>query len=106
MGFLGDSAGKESACQRRRHETHISYASIPGLGRSCRKGNGNPLQYSCQDNPMGRGDWPATVHGVAKSWKGTSMHAQEENSSISFYRKNWEVGEMKGKEICFILYFI
>ena len=41
--------------------------SIPGLGRSHREGNGNPLQYSCLENPMDRGGWQATVHGVAKS---------------------------------------
>ena len=38
--------------------------SIPGLGRS--PGGGNPLQYSCLGNPMDRGDWWATVHGVAR----------------------------------------
>ena len=37
---------------------------IPGLGGSPRGGNGNPLQYSCLENPMGRGAWQATVHGV------------------------------------------
>ena len=41
--------------------------SIPGLGRSCGEGNGNPLQYSCLENPMDRGAWWATVHRVAKS---------------------------------------
>ena len=40
--------------------------SIPGLGRSPEEGNGNPLQYSCLGNPMGRGAWLATVLGVAK----------------------------------------
>ena len=40
---------------------------IPGSGRSAGKGNSNPLQYSCLENPMDRGDWPATVHGVAES---------------------------------------
>ena len=39
---------------------------IPGLGRSSIEGNGNPLQYSCLENPMDRGSWQATVHGVAK----------------------------------------
>ena len=43
-------------------------ALIPGLGRSLCIGNGNPLQYSCLENPMDRGAWRATVHGVAKSW--------------------------------------
>ena len=41
--------------------------SIPGLGRSPGEGNGNPLQYSCLENPMDRGAWWAIVHGVAKS---------------------------------------
>ena len=41
--------------------------SIPGWGRSPGEGNGNPLQYSCLENPMDGGAWWATVHGVAKS---------------------------------------
>ena len=41
--------------------------SIPGSGRSPGEGNGNPLQYSCLENPADRGAWWATVHGVAKS---------------------------------------
>ena len=41
--------------------------SIPGLGRSPGEGNGNPSQYSCLENPMDRGAWQATVHGVAES---------------------------------------
>ena len=40
--------------------------SIPGLGRSPGKGNGNPLQYSCLENSMDRGPWWATVHGFTK----------------------------------------
>ena len=39
---------------------------IPGLGRYPGEGNGNPLQYSFLGNPTDRGDWQATVHGVAK----------------------------------------
>ena len=42
-------------------------ALIPGSGRSLGEGNGNPLQYSCLENPMGRGAWQGSVHGVAKS---------------------------------------
>ena len=42
-------------------------SSIPGLGRSPGGGNGNPLQYSYLENPVDRGAWQATVHGVAKS---------------------------------------
>ena len=41
--------------------------STPGMGRSFGGGHGNPLQYSCLENPMDRGAWQATVHGVAKS---------------------------------------
>ena len=41
--------------------------SIPGSGRSPGERNGNPLQYSCLENPMDRGAWRATVHEVAKS---------------------------------------
>ena len=41
-------------------------SSIPGLGRYPEEGNGNPFHYSCLGNPMDRGAWRATVHGVAK----------------------------------------
>ena len=40
--------------------------SVSGLGRSPRGGHGNPLRYSCLENPMNRGAWRATVHGVTK----------------------------------------
>ena len=46
--------------------------SIPGLGRSPGGGHGNPFQYSCLGNPMDRGAWRATLHGVTKSWTGLS----------------------------------
>ena len=42
--------------------------SIPGMGRSPGVGNGNPFQYCCLKNPMDRGTWQATGHGVTKSW--------------------------------------
>ena len=61
LGFPGSSDGKESACKVG------DPGSIPGLGRSPREGNGNPLQYSCLENPMDKEAWRATVHGVAKS---------------------------------------
>ena len=41
--------------------------SVPGSGRSPEGGHGNPLQYSCLENPMDKGAWWAAVHGVAKS---------------------------------------
>ena len=63
-GFAGGSDGKESACNARAAG---DVGSICGLGRSPGGGNGNPLQYSCLDNPMDREAWWAAVHGVAKS---------------------------------------
>ena len=60
-GFPGGSEVKASACNVG------DLGLIPGLGRSPGEGNGNPLQYSCLENPMDGGAWWATVHGVAKS---------------------------------------
>ena len=50
--------------------------SIPGSGRSPGEGNGNPLQYSCLENPMDRGAWWATVHGASEL--DTTKHAHRE----------------------------
>ena len=55
-GFPGGSDGKESACDME------DLSSIPGLKRSPGEGHGNPLQYSCLENPMDRGAWLATVN--------------------------------------------
>ena len=62
LGFPGGLDGKESACNVG------DLVSIPELGRSPGRGHGNPLQYSCLENPMDRGAWWAIVRGVAKSW--------------------------------------
>ena len=59
LGFPGGSEVKASALNA------VDLGSIPGLGRSPGEGNGNPLQYSCLENPMDGVDY--TVHGVAKS---------------------------------------
>ena len=61
LGFPGSSEVKASACNEG------DLGSIPGLGRSPGEGNGNPLHYSCLENPMDGGAWWATVHGVEKS---------------------------------------
>ena len=61
FGLVPDSSvGKESACNAG------DPSSIPRLGRSPGEGNGNPLQYSCQENLMDRGAWRATVHAIAR----------------------------------------
>ena len=62
LGFPGGLDRKESTCNA------VDLGSVPELGRSLGKGNGNPLQYSCLENPKDRGAWWATVHRVAKSW--------------------------------------
>ena len=60
MGFPHSSVGKESGCNTG------DPGLIPGLGRYPGERNGNPLQDSCLENPMDRGAWRATVHGVAR----------------------------------------
>ena len=59
--FPGGSEVKASACNAG------DLGLVPGSGRCPGEGNGNPLQYSCLENPMDGGAWWATVHGVAKS---------------------------------------
>ena len=60
MIFLGGIDDKESACNAGDPGLDL----ILGLGRSLEGGNGYPLQYSCLDNSMDRGDWWAAVYGV------------------------------------------
>ena len=50
--------------------------SIPGSGIFCGEGNGNPLQYSSLRNPMERGAWWATVHGITENWTQLSTYTQ------------------------------
>ena len=61
LGFPGDSDGKKSPGNAE------DLGSIHDFGRSLRGGRGNPLQYSCLENPLDRGAWWATVHGITKS---------------------------------------
>ena len=56
--------------------------SIPGLGRSPGEGNGTPLQYSCLGNPMDRGAWRATVHGVSKTHTRLCTHMHTAHSML------------------------
>ena len=60
LGFPGGSDSKEPACNAG------DLSSVPGLGRSPGRRNGNPLQCSCLENPMEVGAWWATVQGVAE----------------------------------------
>ena len=72
--FPSSSEGKASTCNAE------DLGSIPGSGRSSGDGNGNPLQYSCLENPMDRGAWWATVHGVAESQ--TSLSDQHTHTGM------------------------
>ena len=65
MGLLEWLIGKESACEA--EDTEDAADSIPGLERSPGGGHDYPLQYSCLENPMDRGAWWVTVHGVTES---------------------------------------
>ena len=66
------SADQESACNA--GDTG-DVGLIPGLGKSPGRGHGNPLQYSCLENPMDRGAWLTIVHRVAKNQKQLSTMA-------------------------------
>ena len=61
MGFPGGSVVKNMLANAG------DTSSIPGPRRSPGEGNGNPLEYSCLENPMDRGAWQITIHGVTKS---------------------------------------
>ena len=61
LSFPGGSEVKASACNAG------DPGSIPGSGKFPGEGNGNPLQYSCLENPMDGGAWWATIHGVVES---------------------------------------
>ena len=80
LGFLGGSVVKNLPANAGdlRHDSLM----IPGLGRFHEEGNGNPLQYSCLGNRMGRGTWRTTVHGVTKSWTTTE---QLNNNNAGFF---------------------
>ena len=85
MSFPGGSDSKASACNVG------DPGSIPGLGRSPGEGNGNPLQYSCLENPTEGGAWWATVHGVAKSRTGLSDFTSQHliGSAFSMVGFSW-----------------
>ena len=79
MGLAPQLSGKKPRAKAR------DVGSIPGLGRSTREGNGNPLQYSCLENSMDRGAWQAAVHGVTKS--GTRQTDQQQDTTS---RSSWQ----------------
>ena len=86
--ITGGSEVKTSACNAG------DPGSIPGLGRSPGEGNGNPVQYSCLENPMEGGAWWATVHGVAKS------RTRLSNFTFTFKSLQMVIAAMKLKDAC------
>ena len=70
VGFPHSSVGRESACNAG------DLVLIPGLERFPGEGNGNPLQYSCLENPKDRGAWWAAVYGVKQSWLSSSSNSE------------------------------
>ena len=67
QGFPGGSAVKNPPVMQEMQKTQVQ-----SLGQEDSLGGGykNPLKYSCQENPMDRGAWRATVHSITKSWTG------------------------------------
>ena len=76
LGFSGGSDDKAFTCNVG------DLGSIPGSGRSPGEGHGNPFQYSCLENSMGRGAWQATVHGFANSQTQLSNTIQQHNNIV------------------------
>ena len=85
LGLPGGSDGKESACNVG------DPGSIPGLGRSPGEGNGNPLQYSCLENPTVREAWQATAHRVVKSRKPPQLLFRKRDNKYVIYQINFSV---------------
>ena len=79
LGCPGDSDGKECACNAG------DSGSLPGWVRSPGEGNGSPLQYSCLGNPMDRGAWWATVHGVGEESDMTERLSTQAMLLCAFY---------------------
>ena len=79
--LTGSASGKESTCQHKRRKRP---GFDPWLGRSPGGEHGNPLQYSCLENPMDRGDWQATVPRVTKNqtWLKWQQKQAESNNLI------------------------
>ena len=91
MGLPCGSEGKKSACKVG------DLGWIPGSGRSpgegkgyFGEGNGNPFQYSCLENPMNKGAWQATVHGVAKVGHDSVILFHQDPISLALSTMPWE----------------
>ena len=98
-GFPGGSEGKESACNAGNP------GSIPGLGRSPEKGNGNPLQYSCLENSMDREAWWATIYGITESDTTEQPTLEVKEKPVIFMLTFKPIFLIKFFLFCFVLFF-
>ena len=81
-GFPGGSVGKEPVCNA---GVTGDAGLIPGLGRFPGGGRGNPLQYSCLEQPMDRGAWQASAHGAENSWTAEAIEHACMHACIYMY---------------------
>ena len=108
--FSGGSVGKESTCNA---GVARDVASISGLGRYSGGGHGNPLQYSCLENPMDRGVCQATVRSIAKSWTWLKQLSNTHTHThaiihVWFFPSllHWTVFSWRQGYVCFLLHRI
>ena len=108
MGFPGGSVVKNLPAYNKGAAGDEGL--IPGVGRAPGGGQSNPLQYSCLENPMDRGAWRATVHGVAKSQTWLSMYITIYKKHISEYSLrttlylSMSLWSSKGLYVCLIIF--
>ena len=103
LGFPGGASGKESVCQCTRSKRHVFDPwvwKIPGGG------HGNPLQYSCLENPRDRGAWWAAVYGMAQSrtrlkWLSSSSSMLLRLMKLSFNSTVLKCDKIQPQIICF-----
>ena len=86
-GFPGGTSSKEPTCQCRRNKRR---KFNPWVRKSPGVGHGNPLPYSCLENPMDKGAWRALVHRVAKSWTGLEWLSRHTVSYHLLAVKTWD----------------
>ena len=101
-GFPGGASGKEPACQCRRHKVRQVWSL--GWEDPLEEGFGNSFQYSCLENPMDRGAWRATVHGIAKSrtWlKQLNAHTRRDNTH-HHYKLDWTFDSLVAQHLLFL----
>ena len=91
-GLPGGSVGKNSAYNAGDHAQHRRPGLNPWVGKIPWRREWQPLQYSCLENPMDRGAWKSTVHGVKKNW--TRLSKATKHTHLIKKKKKWWGGEI------------